>query len=98
MDTEMTRSEEIHNKGFDLFGNNYSLQEINKIENPLAYRQIKVGVKKLDDAILDLGTYNKAFPKYCGISKAMILQALATNNLTELRRISNLFYSVNGMY
>lgn len=98
MDTEMTRSEEIHSKGFDLFGNNYSLQEINKIENPLAYRQIKVGVKKLDDAILDLGTYNKAFPKYCGISKAMILQALATNNLAELRRISNLFYSVNGMY
>ena len=28
----------------------------------------------------------------------MIFQALATNNLPELRRISNLFYNVNGMY
>jgi hypothetical protein len=64
----------------------------------LAYRQIKVGVKKLDDAILNLGTYNSLFPKYSGISKNMILQALATNDLMELRRISKLFYSINGMY
>ena len=94
----MTRSEEIHSKGFDLFGNNYSLQEIDKLEDPLAYRQIKVGVKKLDDAVLNLGTYNQSLPKYSGISKGMILQALACNDLGQLRRISNLFYNVNGMY
>ena len=94
----MTRSEEIHSKGFDLFGNNYSLQEIDKLEDPLAYRQIKVGVKKLDDAVLNLGTYNQSLPKYAGISKSMILQALACNDLAQLRRISNLFYNVNGMY
>ena len=94
----MTRSEEIHSKGFDLFGNNYSLQEIDKLEDPLAYRQIKVGVKKLDDAVLNLGTYNQSLPKYAGVSKSMILQALACNDLAQLRRISNLFYNVNGMY
>ena len=58
------RSEEIHTKGFDLF--NY--------QGPLDYRKIKVGVKNLDDAILNLGTYNsKNLPKYNGISKSMIL-------------------------
>ena len=94
----MTRSEEIHSKGFDLFGHTYSLQEADKLDDPLAYRQIKVGVKKLDDAVLNLGTYNKGLPVYNGISKRMVLQALATNDLSELRRISNLFYNVNGMY
>ena len=94
----MTRSEEIHSKGFDLFGHTYSLQEADKLDDPLAYRQIKVGVKKLDDAVLNLGTYNKGLPVYNGISKRMVLQALATNDLSELRRISNLFYNINGMY
>ena len=94
----MTRSEEIHSKGFDLFDHTYSLQEVDKLDDPLAYRQIKVGVKKLDDAVLNLGTYGKSLPVYNGLSKRMVLQALAVNDLSELRRISNLFYNVNGMY
>ena len=91
----MTRSEEVHSKGFDLFGNTYSYKNI---EDPLEYRKIKVGVKNLDDAILNLGTYQNNLPKYSGISKHMVMQALATNDLRELRRISNLFYNVSGMY
>ena len=91
----MTRSEEVHSKGFDLFGSTYSLQDI---EDPLAYRKIKVGPKTLDDAVLNLGSYNQALPKYNGISKGMVLQALANNDYKELRRISNLFYNVSGMY
>ena len=91
----MTRSEEVHSKGFDLFGSTYSLQDM---EGPLDYRKIKVGPKSLDDAILNLGSYNNALPKYNGISKGMILQALANNDYRELRRISNLFYNVSGMY
>ena len=94
----MTRSEEVHSKGFDLFGNTYSLQDAEQFDDPIAYRQIKVGVKKLDDAVLNLGTYNKGLPNYNGISKGMVLQALADNDLAELRRISNLFYNVSGMY
>ena len=42
----MTRSEEVHSKGFDLFGNNYSLQDLQEIEDPTLFRKIKVGVKK----------------------------------------------------
>ena len=51
-------------------------------------------MKKLDDAVLNLGTYNKDLPRYNGISKGMVLQALANNDLAELRRISNLFYNI----
>jgi hypothetical protein len=91
----MTRSEEIRSKGFDMFGNTYSLQDM---EGPLDYRKIKVGVKNLDDAVLNLGSYNASLPKYHGISKGMVMRALADNDLAELRRISNLFYSVSGMY
>lgn len=91
----MTRSEEVHSKGFDLFGSTYTLQDV---EDPLAYRKIKVGTKSLDDAILNLGSYKEHLPVYNGVSKGMVFQALATNNLRELRRISNLFYNVSGMY
>ena len=91
----MTRSEEVHSKGFDLFGSTYSLQDL---DDPLAYRKTKVGPKSLDDAVLNLGSYASDLPKYNGISKRMILQALAVNDLKELRRISNLFYNLSGMY
>lgn len=93
----MTRAEQIHGKGFNLFGQNYTLQDIDKLEDPLAYRSIKVGVKNLDDAVLNLGSYQSNLKNYA-ISKNMIFQALATNDLAELRRISNLFYQVSGMY
>ena len=66
MDTKMTRSEEVHSRGFDMFGREYSYQDL---EDPMAYRKIKVGVKSLDDAILNLGSYQKDLPKYTGISK-----------------------------
>ena len=91
----MTRSQEVHSKGFDMFGKTYSLQDV---EDPLAYRKIKVGAKSLDDAILNLGSYHEHLPVSGAVGKGMILKALATNDLRELRRISNLFYNVSGMY
>lgn len=94
----MTRSDKVHSKGFDLFGTNYSLQDIDQLEDPIAYRKIKVGVKNLDDAILKLGAYNTHLPRYNGVDKRMVMQALANNDLAEQRRISNLFYQVDGMY
>lgn len=77
-----------------MFNNHFSYQDV---EDPLAYRKIKVGVKSLDDATLNLGNY-KQLSGYGGISKRMVYQALANKDLSELRRISNLFYNTNGMY
>ena len=63
-----------------MFGTNYTLQDM---EGPLDYRKIKVGVKNLDDAVLNLGSYNANLPKYNGISKSMVMCALADNDLPE---------------
>ena len=95
MDNKIDRSAEIHSKGFDLYGNNkFSLQDL---DGPLDYRKIKVGVKNLDDATLNLGNY-KGGCGFGGINKGIVFRALATHDLPELRRISNLFYNTNGLY
>ncbi len=62
------------------------------------FRKIKVGVKNLDDAILNLGSYKTDLPKHLHISKGMIYKALAENDLVELRRISNHYYNLSGIY
>ena len=60
----MTRSEEVHSKGFDLFGSTYSFQDM---EGPLDYRKIKVGPKSLDDAVLNPDpVYPQAWYDYLG--------------------------------
>lgn len=61
------------------------------------YQKIRVGVKSLEGATLNLGNYRK-LTEQGGISKQMVYAALANRNLPELRKISNLFYNVNGMY
>ena len=89
---EKTRSELIHEKGFDLFDSTAYT------EDPLNYRKIKVGVKNLDDAILTLGSYPKVSLGGSVISKPMIFQAIASNDRYEQQRISNLFYNMSGLY
>ena len=90
----LTRKEEIHAKGFDMNGyRNYST-----VNAETDYKRIKVGVKNLDDAVLNLGSLQKALPGNRHTSKAAIMKALADNNLEDLREISNFYYKVNGLY
>lgn len=63
------------------------------------YKKVKVGNRSLNDVILDLDYYQKInIPGQKGFCKADIYKAIADHDLPELRRISNLFYSVNGIY
>lgn len=78
-----------------MYSGNYSLQEAQE-RGPLDYRKIKVGIKNLDNATLNLGNYSST--GYGGVSKKMVFQALAARDMKELRRISNLFYNTCGMY
>ena len=95
LDTAMTRNEEIHAKGFDMTGRygNYSA-----IGADNEYKRIKVGVKSLDDAVLDLGSMKKNLPGHSFTNKGFIMQALINNNVTDLRAISNFYYNLNGVY
>ena len=84
---ETNRQKEIRSKGFAMgtYGRDY-----------LDYGKIKVGVKSLEDAIMDLGTLNKNDKAYT--NKRMIMKALAERDLTTLRAISNYFYAASGIY
>lgn len=89
----MTRNDEIHSKGFNMNTfRDYSTADASE------YKRIKVGVKNLDDAVINLGSLQKALPGHRMVNKGMILKALADNDLAELRRISNFYYKVNGLY
>ena len=65
---------------------------------PEDYRKIKVGVKSLEDAVLNLGALKSSLPTHNFLNKAYVYRALAENNINELRNISNFFYNMNGIY
>lgn len=91
----MSRSEVIHAKGFNMNdnGDKYYSEAV-----PTEYKRIKVGVKNLDDAVLNLGSIKASLPGHGYTQKATILRALADNDLTELRNISNFYYNMNGIF
>ena len=62
------------------------------------FKKIKVGVKKLDDAILDLGTFNKYRPRLPWGDKHAIFKAIMENDYKTLRAFSRFFYKSNGIY
>ena len=84
----------IHAKGFDMIGTNYAYEE----EVPLEYKKIKVGVKNLENAVLNIATTEKLLPNHKFTKKEVILKALATNDLRTLRDISNFYYNISGIY
>lgn len=67
---------------------------------PTDYGKMKVGVKTVDDAIIDLGLY----PQLEGIAgrrfitKKDILNAAINRDYKMIRIISDFFYRTNGIY
>ena len=92
---ENERQEAIHEKGFDLFSFSSSspMQDSN---NATEYKAMKVGVKKLEDAVLELGTLRSHKLPYC--SKHEIISAIINKDYRKLRAISEFFYNVSGIY
>ena len=75
VDLLSSRQDTIHNKGFDLFNFNYAVPEaLADDEKVSEYSKIKVGVKQLEDAILELGTLRTARLPFC--NKAEIMKAI----------------------
>lgn len=81
----MATQEEIHDKGFAMFGN--ESQE---------YKKMKVGALNLEDAVLNLGILKRSTLPWC--DKNEVLRALADKDYPALREISNLFYEISGIY
>lgn len=62
------------------------------------FNRIKVGVKNLDDAVLNLGSLRTAMPRHPFTTKGAVYKALADHDLPTLRAISNFYYDLNGIY
>ena len=93
------RIERAHMKGFDFFGSNLSsIDYQNCQEKNIEFNKIKVGVKTLDNAILSMENYKSEYAEAGQITKQGIYNAIASNDVQEMRRISNLFYKLNGIY
>ena len=92
MDNIKTRNEEIHEKGFNMIGQ----ERAYSVLGPEEYKKIKVGVRHLEDAILNLGSIKQTLPTHMYTNKKNIIKALVENDLTELRAISNFYYNLNG--
>ena len=89
----MSREEEIRRKGFNLMDYSYNVENA-----PAEYKKIKVGPKMLEDAVLNLGSIKNNLSTRQYAHKSVILNALANNDIRELRNISNFYYNISGIY
>lgn len=69
---------------------------INEVGIPTDFSKIRVGIRTLQDATVDLGTYRKINPKYG--DKNTVLKAVTKGDLDNMRNISNFFYKTSGIY
>lgn len=66
--------------------------------NPIKYNKIKVGSKNIKNAALNLKDYGPQYPGLAGLNKQNIYQSLVNKDYAEMRRLSNTFYNLNGVY
>jgi hypothetical protein len=87
------RQDAIREKGFSFSGNRDGTTE---------YGKIKVGVKTLEDAVINLGSYKKLWRRHSEsmrfYDKFEILRAIAEKDYHKIRVISDFFYRTNGIY
>ena len=95
MNEESVRQNAIHAKGFDFYDFNTPL--LNLPEGIVdEYGKIKIGVKQLEDAVLDLGTLRLPKLPYC--DKTEIMKAIVAKDYRKLKLISDFFYAASGIY
>jgi len=82
LNTENTKQDTIHAKGFDLFNFNYANPD-NVPADVVDYSKIRVGVKQLEDAVLELGTLRQARLPFC--NKRDIMRAIVERDYRRLR-------------
>lgn len=93
----INRKEEIKKKGFNMRTTDTIVEDaFLEPHNVVDFSKIKVGLKTLDDAIIDLSNYKKLNPRLG--DKAEILRAINNCDYEAMRDISNFFYKTSGIY
>ena len=88
------RIEKIHAKGFNMSTPRSIPIEGNVIPD-VDYSRMKVGIKSLDDAVINLGEYKKLNPN---MTKENIQRAIARGDIDFLREASNFYFRISGIY
>ena len=92
----INRMKEIKQKGFAMSMAADDTRDAYEGFNPVDFSKIKVGIRNLDDAILDIGTYKKINPHFG--DKKEVLRAIENCDYETLREISNFYYKTSGIY
>ena len=71
-------------------------EELRTVTNE--FRKIKVGVKTLEDATIDIGTIKKLTGKLPFGNKGAFYKAILDNDYKTLRAFSRFYYKSNGIY
>lgn len=66
------------------------------VYTPIDFSKIRVGLKTLQDATIDIGSYRRINPR-CG-DKDFVLTVINNGNIDAMREISNFFYKTSGIY
>ena len=91
----VNRMEEIKRKGFNMALAD-STPDVSDLRQIHDFSKIKVGIKQLADAVVDVGSFKKINPRWG--NKEVVLKAISQYNLGEMREISNFFYKTSGIY
>lgn len=92
----VNRKEEIKKKGFSMAANDTIDDAFLEPYNVVDFSKIKVGLKTLNDAVVDLNNYKKLNPRLG--DKEEVLRAINNSDYETMRDISNFFYKTSGIY
>jgi len=91
----INRKAEIKQKGFEMpLASEPDIYPLS--HDAIDFSKIKVGLKTLDDAIVDVGVYKKINPKLG--DKQEVLRAINNGDIVAMREISNFFFKTSGIY
>lgn len=88
------RQQNIKAKGFNMITDGVSDREDEYF--PIDFSKMKVGLRTVGDAIMNIGTYKQVNRDYG--DKTYILNAIYKKNYNTLREVSNFFYESSGIY
>jgi hypothetical protein len=91
------RLETIYHKGFDM---SQGGREIDYRTVTGDYKKIKIGLKSLEDAILNVGSIAdfSAKNRFNFGDKGALYKAILNNDYKTIRSFSRFFYKSNGIY
>lgn len=71
------------------------IPENDKVLPNMDFSKFKVGIRSLDDAVINLGCYKKINPN---MSKENIQRAIVSGNIKQMREASEFYFKISGIY